>query len=76
MREVAVPLVPGPTRVLDAVLKVYATNLPSADLEPEFIEDYVAATTLLKEMSEWMPITSFMMQIHDLLSLTLCCSQY
>ncbi|MCK5739298.1 alanine--glyoxylate aminotransferase family protein [bacterium] len=40
MQTYPIPLVPGPTSVLPAVLAAYQTNYGSGDMEPEFVELY------------------------------------
>jgi aspartate aminotransferase-like enzyme len=52
MREYKVGLVPGPTSVPPHLLQIYASNLPASDLEPEFFEDYEAASKSLQQLGE------------------------
>ena len=52
MREYKVGLVPGPTSVPPHILQIYASNLPASDLEPEFFEDYEAASKSLQQLGE------------------------
>jgi len=48
MKTYDIPLVPGPTSVPDSVRRAYLTDYGSADLEPEYIELYVAVQDQLR----------------------------
>ncbi len=40
MQTYSIPMVPGPVKVPDEVLKAYLTNYGSSDMEPEFLDLY------------------------------------
>ncbi len=50
MQTYPIPMVPGPVRVPEAVLKVYQTNYGSADFEPEFLELYNRTEAQLRQL--------------------------
>ncbi|MCW5849535.1 MAG: alanine--glyoxylate aminotransferase family protein [Anaerolineae bacterium] len=50
MRTYSIGLVPGPTRVPQAVRQAYLTDYGSADLEPEFFELYQATEAALGQI--------------------------
>lgn len=50
MINYAVPMVPGPVRVPEAVLKAYAVDYGSPDLEPEFLSLYNETENQLKTL--------------------------
>jgi len=48
MKTYEIPLVPGPTRVPEAVRRAYLTDCASADLEPEYSQLYAAVQDQLR----------------------------
>jgi len=48
MKTYPIPMVPGPVKVPEQVLKAYAANYGSPDLEPEFLELYNKTESNLK----------------------------
>ncbi len=50
MKHYPIPLVPGPTTIAPETLAAYGHNYGSADLEPEFVEQYRETGRLLGEI--------------------------
>ena len=50
MQTYPIPMVPGPTRVPEAVLSCYLTNYGSADLETDYLDLYNLAETNLQKL--------------------------